>query len=231
MLEKETLYLLPQRHPTAQSTGQTDDFGHKRLKRQVLLQDNPPQYRLHLRNTWTWVMKKKEMPGGMWWWSGEKGLVERKVITERGMRGINEERGRWVRGKDDWFAYSFLYAHLIRGILYGFPAAVTTKTPTAYVLGGLMVHYRVNYNIPTQKYDGNLNTYVYAWLVQMCVSVYVRLTHSLRGQNLCESCWESDEHYRVGDPGDVLQKHVAVQSTIHPLLCCTHTHARTNTYT
>lgn len=61
----------------------------------------------------------------------------------------------------------------------------------------------------------------------VCVS---RLTHGLRRQYLRESSRERDEHYGVGDPGDVLQEHVAVQSTIHPLLCCTHTQTRARTH-
>lgn len=48
-------------------------------------------------------------------------------------------------------------------------------------------------------------------------------TNSLRSQNLGESCWESDEDHRVGDPGQVLKEDVTVQSAVHPLLCCGHT--------
>lgn len=106
--KNKTLYLFPQRHPAAQSTGQTDDFGHKRLEREVLLQDHPPQYRLHLRNTWTWEIKKKEMPGGMM--ERREKVRWKKAIMERGMRG---ERGGEGAGGADWYSYSFMYAHLI----------------------------------------------------------------------------------------------------------------------
>lgn len=51
MRRNATVYLLPQRHPTPQGTGQTDDFSHKCLKSQILLQDHSPQYCLHLGNT------------------------------------------------------------------------------------------------------------------------------------------------------------------------------------
>lgn len=44
-------YLLAQRHPAAQGAGQANDFGHKRLESQVLLQYHPPQDGLHLRDT------------------------------------------------------------------------------------------------------------------------------------------------------------------------------------
>lgn len=82
------------------------------------------------------------------------------------------------------------------------------------------------------KYDYELGPWrlEHEWLKSMrkCVCVCVCLTHSLRRQYLCESCWESDEHHGVRDPSDVLQKHVTVQSPIHPLLCCTHTDAQTH---
>lgn len=55
------------------------------------------------------------------------------------------------------------------------------------------------------------------------VNVRARLTHGLRSQNLRESRREGDEHHGVGDPGDVLQEQVAVQSSVHPLLCYTQT--------
>lgn len=63
------------------------------------------------------------------------------------------------------------------------------------------------------------------------VLAYVCLTYSLRCQYLCESCGEGNEHHRVGDPGDVLQEQVTVQTSIHPLLCCTHAHTQTHTHT
>lgn len=55
-------YLLAQRHPAAQSARQTDDFGYKCFKSQVLLQHHPPEDSLHFRNTRTWVgmMERKE---------------------------------------------------------------------------------------------------------------------------------------------------------------------------
>ena len=52
-------------------------------------------------------------------------------------------------------------------------------------------------------------------------------TNSLRCENLGESGRECDEDYRVGDPGQVLQKHITVQTTVHPLLCCGHTQIHT----
>lgn len=52
-------------------------------------------------------------------------------------------------------------------------------------------------------------------------------TNSLRGEDLCEASREGDEDYRVSDPGQILQEHITVQTTVHPLLCCGHTHRHT----
>lgn len=58
--------------------------------------------------------------------------------------------------------------------------------------------------------------------------LYVYHTDSLWCENLGEASREGDEDYGVGDPGQVLKEHVAVQAPIHPLLCCgdTHTHTK-----
>lgn len=48
-------------------------------------------------------------------------------------------------------------------------------------------------------------------------------TNSLRSENLGETGREGDEDYGVGDPGQILEEHVAVQTAVHPLLCCGHT--------
>lgn len=90
--EQETLYLLSQRHPAAQSAGQTDDFGHKRLKGQVLLQDHPPEYRLYLRNTWTWEMRKGR-DAMVVWRRGEKGRIEGRQLQRRRDEGKSKGGG------------------------------------------------------------------------------------------------------------------------------------------
>lgn len=78
-------YLLAQRHPAAESTGQTDDFGYKCFKSQVLLQDHPPEDSLHFRNTRTWVgmMERKEK------------VSWKKAITERECGNEGGGGGRW----------------------------------------------------------------------------------------------------------------------------------------
>lgn len=154
MKERETLYLLPQRHPTAQSTGQTDDFGHKRLERQVLLQDHPPQYRLHLRDTWTWEMKEKEMPGGMM--EGREKVSIKKAIKER------DAGNKWRVREGGWWGAKLIDIHVVfcMHILSELHRMDFLHTwllrRIQHVLGGLMVHYRANYIIQTQIYDQEL---------------------------------------------------------------------------
>lgn len=107
--EKYTPYLLPQGHPTTQGTGQTNDFGHERLKRQVLLQDHPPQDCLHFRYTWTWGTRRKTRQWGRW--SEEKRWVEGKQLqTERDGDEENKWRPHGEVGAD-WYSDSFLHAH------------------------------------------------------------------------------------------------------------------------
>lgn len=60
----------------------------------------------------------------------------------------------------------------------------------------------------------------------MLCLVCVGRTDSLGRENLGEAGREGDEDYGVGDPGQILQKHVTVQTTVHPLLCCGHTHTQ-----
>lgn len=50
------------------------------------------------------------------WWSGEKRWVEREQLQREGWEELMESKGGGVRGKADWYSYSFLYAHLIGGI-------------------------------------------------------------------------------------------------------------------
>lgn len=47
-------------------------------------------------------------------------------------------------------------------------------------------------------------------------------TNSLWGEDLGEASREGDEDYRIGDPGQILQEHIAIQTTVHPFLCCGH---------
>jgi len=63
-------------------------------------------------------------------------------------------------------------------------------------------------------------------LLQVCVC---GRTNSLRGEDLREAGGEGDEHHGVRDPGQILEEHVAVQTPVHPLLCCGHTHTHTHT--
>lgn len=125
--------------------------------------------------------EKKEMPGGVMEW--RERMSWKKAITERGMKGINEEH----RGKADWYSYSFLYAHRIRGIFYGFPADVTAKTLTVHVLGGLMVHFRANYVIQTQKCDHELEGWIHMFMHTLfkCVCVCVRVLPTAWGASIC----------------------------------------------
>lgn len=60
--------------------------------------------------------------------------------------------------------------------------------------------------------------------VFLCISP----TYSLWGENLCEPSREGDKDHRVGDPRQILKKDVAVQATVHPFLCCGHTHTHRN---
>ncbi len=66
--------------------------------------------------------------------------------------------------------------------------------------------------------------------VVSCVLCVVRVgrTNSLRSENLSEASREGDQDHRIGDPGQILKKHVTVQTTVHPLLCCGHTHTQTH---
>lgn len=67
------------------------------------------------------------------------------------------------------------------------------------------------------------------WCSRVCVCVCCR-TDSLGGEDLSEAGREGDEDHGVRDPGQILQEHVTVQTAVHPLLCCGHTHTHTLTY-
>lgn len=58
--------------------------------------------------------------------------------------------------------------------------------------------------------------------VYMCMFRFVFRTNSLWGEDLGEASREGDEDYWIGDPGQILQQHITIQTTVHPLLCCGH---------
>lgn len=59
-------------------------------------------------------------------------------------------------------------------------------------------------------------------VVSKPVLFYMYHTNSLWSKDLSEACGKGDEDNGVGDPGQVLQEHITVQTTVHPLLCCGH---------
>lgn len=71
--------------------------------------------------------------------------------------------------------------------------------------------------------------------MHVCFYAFLRVcpTYSLWGENLCEPGREGDEDHRVGDPRQILKEDVAIQATVHPFLCCGHTHTyeHVNTHT
>lgn len=126
--ERGLLYLLAQRHPAAESAGQTDDFGYKCFKSQVLLQDHPPEDSLHFWNTRTWVgmMERKEKV------SWRKAITERESGREWDKEGGEgnkmNTRGGQMKGEADWN----WYAHHVGCILWissGCDYVVHMKSP------------------------------------------------------------------------------------------------------
>lgn len=153
--ERGLLYLLAQRHPAAESAGQTDDFGYKCFKSQVLLQDHPPEDSLHFWNTRTWVgmMERKEKV------SWRKAITERESGREWDKEG-GEGNKMNTRGGVRWREkLTEIDMHIMSGVFYGFPLDATTWC-TWKVLGGPVMNFKVNYIHQTRNWPSIMDARV-----------------------------------------------------------------------